>query len=144
MKNLPINGNVKAKAQKSYLIKLCERATEKWAINGIERIEKGILFNANQGKRDSTNNKAEVTMDFALKVHKLLPPQPWKPGIHKDIIKELQCTPSEYFDSVKILINEGLCYNQKDGVVFGEDGNVICFDKDRVDSETMGLKDDLN
>ncbi len=144
MKLLPTsNGRVKVKAQKSYLVKLCEKATTQWDIDGIKRIEKGILFNSNQYRKNFEKDRPEITRDFALKVHKLLPVQPWKPGIHKAIVKELQCTNSEYFDSVKILINEGLCYTQKDGVVFGEDGNVICFDKERVDSETMELKNDL-
>ncbi len=140
MKSLPSENNIKAKARKSYLICLCKEATSKWQIKNIQRIEKGILFNDIPKKNDLTAKPNEITMDFAMKVYKLLPPQPWKPGVHREIVKQLNCTNSEYFDSVELLINEGLCNVQKDGVVYDDNGNVICFDEERVDSETLELK----
>lgn len=140
MKSLPSDNNIKPKAQKNYLISLCKEATSKWQIKNIQRIEKGILFNEIPRKNDLTAKPNEVTMDFAMKVYKLLPPQPWKPGVHREIVKQLNCTNSEYFDSVELLINEGLCNVQKDGVVYDDNGNVICFDEERVDSETLELK----
>lgn len=140
MKSLPSDDNVKAKARKSYLVSLCNEATAKWQIRNIQRIEKGILFNEMPKKIGLSTKPNHITLEFALKIHELLPPQPWKPGIHKEIIRQLECTTSEYFDSVELLINEGLCNMQKDGVVYDENGNVICFDEDRVDSETLELK----
>ena len=80
-------------------------------------------------------------MDFALKVHELLPPQPWKPGCHLAVIKELKCTTRDYSQAVSLLVEEGLRNNQKDGVVYDNEGNVLCFDHERVDPETLELID---
>ena len=125
--------------KKSYLIRLCEPAALEWNLKGIERINNLSQIKL-KTKKDKTS-KIPLSMEFALKVNDLLPEQPWKPGIHKEIISTLKCTTSDYFDAVEILINEGLRNYQKDGVVFDEDGNVICYDKERVDSETLKLNE---
>jgi hypothetical protein len=98
-------------------------------------------FKDNKKGTFPTSPKKEVTMEFALKVNEILPDQPWKPGVHKEIISKLSCTNSEYFDAVKLLIEEGERYNQKDGVVYDEEGNVLIIDEERVDSETLQLKE---
>ncbi|GAB4166291.1 MAG: hypothetical protein Tsb0033_28320 [Winogradskyella sp.] len=126
-------------ARKSFLLKLCEKALEKNEITGIERIEKGIEAQITYRRKNRKDKKAEVTMEFALKVNELLPDQPWKPGIHREIVEKLNCRNTDYFDAVEILINEGIRYNQKDGVVYDEEGNIVTFDKERVDSKTMEL-----
>jgi hypothetical protein len=79
-------------------------------------------------------------MEFALLVNELLPAQPWKPGIHTEITSKLECSNSQYFGAVKLLIDEGLRFRQKDGVVYDDEGNVISFDPERVDSDTLKLK----
>ncbi len=134
------NGSIKAFARKSDLLSLCKEATKKWDIRDFKRIEKGILFNEKPIQKVISKESEHITLEFALKVNELLPEQPWKPGMHKEIIKKLECTSSEYFDSVELLINEGLRYVQKDGVVYDDNGNVISFDEERVDSETLELK----
>lgn len=133
-----------SKLKRSFLEKLCQTAKEAWNIKGIERITKGakpsLVYNKNKDANSKIKRK-EVTIEFALKVNELLPEQPWKPGIHNEIIKKLNCTNSEYFDAVKLLIEEGHRNNQKDGVVYDEDGNVLSIDEERVDVETMRLKE---
>jgi hypothetical protein len=124
-------------------VMVCQEAHEKWTIKGIGRFTTGVPFESLSGNKDSrryTVSKSQVSMDFALKVNELLPAQPWKPRLHREIIEKLDCTMDEYFDAVKLLIDEGMRYNQKDGVVYNEDGNVICFDEERVDGETLKLK----
>lgn len=139
-----INPISKAKIKRSYFVTLCQTAKEEWSVKGIERITKGettnLSFDIKKGKLPSPSKK-EVTMEFALKVNEILPDQPWKPGIHKEIVSKLNCTNSEYFDAVKLLIQEGERYNQKDGVVYDEEGNVLIIDEDRVDTETLKLKE---
>lgn len=125
--------------KKSYFIRLCESASLHWKVEGIERISNKDQFKSNFCRNES-NPRIVITMDFAFKVHELLPTQPWKPGIHREIIEKLKCTPSEYFEAVSILINEGLRNTQKDGVVYDEDGNIITYDKERVDPQTMELR----
>ena len=60
-------------------------------------------------------------------------------GNLKLITKKLRCTNSQYFAAVDMLISEGLRYRQKDGVVYDLEGNVVCFDKDRVDPDSLKL-----
>jgi len=134
------NDNAKNSVKKSYLLKLCEKAVECWQVEGIERIQNGIPVDIKYRKKKEKTERKKVTKSFALQVNDILPEQPWKPGVHKDVVAKLDCTNSEYFDAVEILINEGLRFKQKDGVVYDEEGNVLTFDKERVDSETMELK----
>jgi hypothetical protein len=139
-----INSISKAKIKRSYFVTLCQNASEEWGTKGMERITKGVTPNLSFNNKKGTfptSPKKEVTMEFALKVNEILPDQPWKPGVHKEIISKLSCTNSEYFDAVKLLIEEGERYNQKDGVVYDEEGNVLIIDEERVDSETLQLKE---
>ena len=55
------------------------------------------------------------------------------------VIAQLKCTSAEYHGAVRILIEEGLRYYQKDGVVYDEDGNILMFDEERVNDETLKL-----
>lgn len=131
------------KVKRSLFVSICETANKKWGIEGIERfINIPVLSEDKTEVNKSFQNKVKepITMEFALKVNELLPSQPWKPRIDKEVIDKLQCSRSEYFDAVKLLIDEGLRFKQKDGVVYDEEGNVITFDEERVDSETLKLK----
>jgi hypothetical protein len=127
--------------KRSLLVDFCKEASTRFSINGLERVNISNKFQE-RGPTvwESVNtNKILVTMDFALKVHNLLPPQPWKPGAQNSVIKELKCSTIEYRQAVILLIKEGLRSNQKDGVVYDQNGKVIGFDSERVDPETMEL-----
>lgn len=142
MESLNTDPKHKIEIKNNYFIKLCVKAKADWGIKGIERIINGTQPNFKyNNKNDSHVEKAKVkvTMDFAMKVNEILPPQPWKPGIHKEIAEKLSCTISEYFDAVQILIEEGIRHQQKDGVVYDENGNVLLIDKERVDATTLEL-----
>jgi hypothetical protein len=80
-----------------------------------------------------------VSDEFIQRVRALLPPQPWKPGLHKQVAAQLGCTQSEYFVAVTRLIDDGIVHQQRDGVVYDADGNVVAFDPDRVDPATLTL-----
>lgn len=143
MESLNTEFNYRYKIQRSYFISLCKEAIDKWRIDGIERLVKGKKTEIKyRSQKDPTQikQKAKITIEFALKENELLPPQPWKPGIDREIVDKLNCSRPEYFDAVKLLIEEGYRHVQKDGVVYDEDGNALIFDKERVDSETMQLR----
>ena len=127
---------------KRYFTDLCIEAAAEFSIDNADRIERGN-FSANGPAKKNEYQKREIVvdMDFALKVNALLPEQPWKPGIHKTIINELTCSNKEYFQAVQLLIEEGYQHRQLDGVVYDPDGNVITFDPERVNPETMSLYD---
>jgi len=124
------NGRIK----KSYVIKLCKAAADKFNLLGFYRIE--AISGLNKFKCNKTQT---VDMEFALKVDALLPPQPWKPGIRRDVMEKLKCTSKEYHAAVGLLIDEGIRNYQKDGIVYDSEGNVLCFDSERVDKDTMRL-----
>lgn len=127
---------------KRYFTDLCIEAAEEFSIDNADRIERGD-FSANGPARKKEYQKGEIVvdMDFALNVNDLLPEQPWKPGVHKNIINKLNCSNKEYFRAVQILIEEGYRNRQLNGVVYDPDGNVITFDPERVNPETMILYD---
>ena len=129
------------KVKHSSLIGLLHKATEEWKIKGIERFLRGNNLDLNNYEKEAkVKQKSKITMEFAEKVNMLLPQQPWKPGVDKEVIAKLDCTRSEYFDAVSLLIEEGIRNRQKDGVVYDEEGNVIAFDNERVDADTLELK----
>lgn len=130
---------------RAHFVQICKKAAEEWNVKGVDRIlnQKELRYNGKPENVSKTEIKKsvarEITKEFALKVDKLLPDQPWKPGIHKKIIEELKCSNNEYFAAVAILIDLGIRNHQKDGVVYDTDGNVITFDEERVDKDTMKL-----
>ncbi|MEM7549807.1 MAG: AIPR family protein [Bacteroidota bacterium] len=143
MESLNSESGYRPKIQKSYLNRLCIKASETWKTKDLERIVKGkqidIKFKRSKGQKLKEIKK--MTMEFAMQVNTLLPPQPWKPGVDREIVEKLNCTRSEYFDAVKLLIDGGLRNVQKDGVVYDLDGNVISFDPERVDEDSLKLKE---
>jgi hypothetical protein len=80
-----------------------------------------------------------ITEDFIEQVRSALPRQPWKPGIHRKITAQLKCNNSEYSAAVEYLIENGVFLRQRDGVLYDGDGNMVSFDTERVDPETLEL-----
>ncbi len=126
--------NTRGWRRQDFVVRLCQAFSDKFRIANIQRVGKlPKVF------EDLKKKSVKVDLEFALKVHALLPPQPWKPGIHREVVKALNCTVPEYFGAVKILIDEGLRNQQKDGVVYDSDGNVLAFDTERVDPNSLKL-----
>lgn len=128
----------KVKSKRDF-IELCEEAADEFNIANKNRVERGVNLNGSSNSKELKKADIIVDLNFALKVNNLLPEQPWKPGIHKIVTKELKCSKKEYFQAVKILIEEGYRNKQVDGVVYDYEGNVIDFDQERVNPETMEL-----
>jgi len=127
---------------KHNVLSICKEASRLYGISGIERIERidHEFVNRKVKLRPKANDKEVVVdMDFALKINDLLPMQPWKPGIHKEITAQINCDNKQYFAAVKLLIDEGLRNRQEDGVVYDTEGNIICFDPERVNPASMEL-----
>ncbi len=59
-----------------------------------------------------------------------MPPQPWKPGVHRVLARNLSAHPSCIHDAIEILIERGEFCEQKDGVVY-KDGKAILVDNMR-------------
>jgi hypothetical protein len=136
--------------KKSFFTDICEQASLEYGISNPERVEKSDRFQPNPPKnpRIKRSNekssqqaapKKKIDMELVRKIDSALPPQPWKPGVHRHVSEIVGCTTKEYFSAVNILIDEGLRNRQKDGIVYDTEGNVICFDSDRVNPESMEL-----
>lgn len=143
--NYPLS-SVNPHKKKSFYIEASRLASEQFSISGIERVEKLTRLGGNQGSSRAATAPAKqkshaALSAFALKLNELLPTQPWKPGVHREMCKLMQCSRQEYFEAVDFLINEGLRNNQKDGIVYDSDGNVIAFDSARVDPSSLILVD---
>ncbi|MDP9993724.1 hypothetical protein J2W28_004185 [Variovorax boronicumulans] len=109
-------------------------------IRGIDGIEmlKNKPNDFPETPRDR-NTAIVVSEDIVEKIKLSLPPQPWKPGLHKKISAEVGCDIPSYFAAVDRLIEDGTVLRQKDGVLYDLDGNVVLFDPERVNPETLEL-----
>ena len=83
--------------------------------------------------------RAAVDLDFAMTVDRLLPSQPWKPGVHRFIAGQLGCPMKKCHDAIQFLIEKGIRNQQMDGVVYDSEGNIIDYDEERVDFNKLGL-----
>jgi len=82
-------------------------------------------------------SRKELDEEFVTRVDETLPDQPWKPGMHLEVSQKLKCRSSEVSNAVQVLISTGRRFEQKDGVVFDANGEVLDFDPDRVDVEEI-------
>ena len=76
-------------------------------------------------------------LDFAMTVDRLLPNQPWKPGVHRLVAGQLGCSIKRCQQAIQFLIEQGIRNHQKDGVVYDSEGNIIDYDKERVDIRNL-------
>lgn len=121
----------------------CQKVANHFAIDGlITWLQSGRipLYNqASEAFEPEVLEKTDITQDFIDQVDNLLPKQPWKPGIHRAIMEKLNCSKKEYFAATYQLIKTGRRYKQKDGVLYNQEGEVISYDADRVDPDTLKL-----
>jgi hypothetical protein len=120
------------------IIQCCRLFSNKFQISGIETMENRPAFEVNSHyRKKKETSRANVSDELVEQIKALLPPQPWKPGMHKAICKSTGCHTSEYFTAVDILIQKGIFNRQKDGIVYDPSGNIIAFDPERVKKETI-------
>ena len=82
---------------------------------------------------------AKISDEFLDKVRAALPAQPWKPGMQQIMRKQLKCTARQFKSAVDKLVEQGVIYKQERGVLYNEIGEVVSFDKERVDPDTLNL-----
>lgn len=135
MESVAQESSARRRRKQKYYLECCQSAANEFSINSVEVLERYQTLEWSEGPKV----KIEVSEEFAGKVDDQLPPQPWKPGIHKEVIKKLGCTQKEYQAAVKLLIRDGKRNHQKNGVVYDDEGNVVCFDEERVDAQSLRL-----
>ena len=97
---------------------------------------KEVSYSINPSKSNTRNNR-----EFLKKVKENLPLQPWPPFMERELVQKIGCTTKEYFDAVNLLIQRGEFYRQKDGVLYDKNGKVVGYDENRVDKNTLKLKE---
>jgi hypothetical protein len=105
----------------------CEKAANTFGLAGIEELGRRSI-------QSILPNEAK-SAEFLEKVDKLLPAQPWKPGVHLEIAGKLGCKSSEVGAAIQQLIAEGKRDAQIDGVVYDSAGKVIAVDPERTPAE---------
>jgi len=108
---------------------ICGAIADHWGIKGdslrgrrplpllMRKRQTGVLY------RDSD--------EFLLAVEALLPPQPWKPGVHAEVGRRLGASPRRVSGAIQELIRLGKRYHQRDGVVYDEAGRELFRDESR-------------
>lgn len=112
----------------------CGYFADRWGITGA------AMVGGRWVAKTDRSGQTLVTEEFVEKVRATLPPQPWKPGIHRTVSEQLRCSTDDYFAAVEKLIADGVFLQQKDGVLYDVDGNVVSFDSERVDPDTLELR----
>jgi hypothetical protein len=100
--------DIKAWKRKGFLVNICHSFSAESKITGAQRVERGYWPSGQESRK-----KIVVDFDFATKVNALLPAQPWKSGIHREIAKRLKCTIQDYFNAVGLLIEKGFAAQTK-------------------------------
>ena len=118
-----------------FVKRVCMDAALTFGLADVESAEKGV---------DPVSDLKEVSYNitdvFLDQVDAQLPPQPWKPGINRQVATALGCSPGKVSKAIDELVGRGRRNRQKEGVVFDREGNVIAIDRDRVDRPTEDVE----
>lgn len=124
-------------ANKPFLLKACKHYEQEDGISGFESLEKWT-----SPEFDPTYRNVELDASYVDLVDSLLPKQPWKPGIHNSIAARTKSSKEKVYRAIQFLVETKRRYRQKDGVIFDSDGTIIGIDEERVDKESLKLKND--
>ncbi|MFP9435950.1 AIPR family protein [Pectobacterium brasiliense] len=123
------------KLNKSNLILILKYLSSTFEIKSFECVERRNILNEtffNDGVKNNKKKRA-LTEDFILLVEKTLPKQPWKPGMHREVMKELDCTNQELHHAMTLLIGRGKLFKQQGGVLYDLNNVIVGYDKERLD-----------
>lgn len=72
------------------------------------------------------------TDEFLESVNNALPPQPWKPGVHLEVARQLGIQPRRISRAIQTLIVQGIRLQQHDGIVYDTTGEEVMRDESRL------------
>ena len=129
-------------AKKSlFVAACCTKAASDYGILDVEVVGRRTIPNShtpeNIEKRKPRKEEKilirDVPDDFIRRVDAVLPQQPWKPGIHREIAGKIGLDPKDVSAAIGRLMRSGRRHRQLDGVVYNSDGDVIAVDQDRAE-----------
>ena len=117
----------------------CRKAADLYSIEGDHRFAMKELPAAAPAaapmkikiQKVLSSPRPQISEGLVDAVDKLLPEQPWKPGMHILVAKELGAEARDVSKAIARLIALGRRYDERDGVVFDKSGNVISVDESR-------------
>lgn len=126
LEKMPLHIN-KNRIKWHIFILVCRKLVTNNGVTGIKRLNKNFHNDLPdyKGRLIQANYKNKVTPEFINQVDMLLPKQPWKAGIQKEIALKLSCNQKQVYLAISNLIEERKRYNQHDGVLYDYNGNVI-------------------
>ena len=104
---------------KDYSISVCEEIAKKHNIKDIDTISN------RKNPFTTPRKKYDVSEEFIEKVKNELPPQPWPIGTHTKIAKKLNEETPKVSQVINTLIERGICYKQKNGVLYDKNKNIV-------------------
>lgn len=123
---------------KAWIVEACRLAATEFRINNIE----ALIGAPNHWPQGSYTTHPAVSLSAKMvdKVRNELPPQPWKPGMHLGILEKLPLSAPQLRAAINELIQRGVVFQQRNGVLYNLDGEVVGHDPERVDPNTLKLR----
>jgi hypothetical protein len=121
-----------------FIEKCCLKAAEDFKIEGVEAIGRQAVSSAKpmrasrERRRKDLMDKLRTDTMFLDCVDAELPPQPWKPGVVRTVAEKLGREPAEVSAAIALLIEQDRRHDQRDGVVYGKNGEIIARDPNRT------------
>jgi hypothetical protein len=126
----------RGKPSPSAVLNSCAEASKRFLLSGFEVVGKRDipsqpLLSSPTPFRSKANappaTQAPLPMDplFVDSVDALLPRQPWQPGIHALVAKQLGCSPSQTSKAIQKLIRDGRRLEQRLGVLYDPNGAIV-------------------
>lgn len=104
--------------KKVSVLRVCEEFAKNNKINDIDKI-------VNRFNPFTENKQYVLTEEFIKKVKENLPSQPWPIGTHTKVAKLLNEFTPKVSQAIYELIKRGDFYEQKNGVLYDTEGNII-------------------
>ncbi|MBK8003957.1 MAG: AIPR family protein [Gemmatimonadetes bacterium] len=125
-------GRIGARLRAALVLDACESAAKQFSLEGVESVGKrGVLPpHIDKPPRDMVQ-APPPSQDLVDDVDRLLPPQPWKVGVHREVAASLGVQDKVVSDVIQLLIASGRRNQQRDGVVYAPDGKVLAVDASR-------------
>jgi hypothetical protein len=112
----------------AFVARCCQAVAAAFKIDGDNVVGRRPLPLGNFGK--------PIPPEYLIdRVDAELPMQPWKPGEHTRLAKQLNVKPGLVHAAIEILIARGRRLKQLDGVVFNTDGSIAASDTSRSSTQ---------
>lgn len=128
---MPDISNIRSKhLSRNKVMNALRAASDKWGIDGME-----YMCHVKNEFIPKTSEKKiihDISPEIVASVKASLSPQPWQPNEHRRVAKELKLQPKLVYQAIDMLIAAGEFYEQKDGIVYDREGNVLMVDESRI------------